>query len=228
MSTSPQRRNWSSRGTIQDDSLLCTLADTIVAGWPEDIKDVPKAVCPYHNHHDIMTVEDGLILKGEALIIPPLERGENTTSYTQRTHGYHQVANTKQDNASIGPGINEDIRKSGLKHARHVNIITHRNQDSHFTQAQHQNAHGNTWVLISLHLMYLSTQLSLTTTPKCHSSGRYYHHSVMLLKPLHCSRRCSLSMEFPKPSDLTMTHNLPAIYSLSLLRSGTLITQPAP
>ena len=60
--------------TIQDNSLLCTLADTIVAGWPEDIKDVPKALCPYHNHCDIMTVEDGLILKGEALIIPPLER----------------------------------------------------------------------------------------------------------------------------------------------------------
>ena len=60
--------------TIQDDPLLCTLADTIVAGWPEDIKDVPKALCPYHNHCNVMTVEDGLILKGEALIIPPLER----------------------------------------------------------------------------------------------------------------------------------------------------------
>ena len=32
--------------TIQDDPLLHTLADTIVAGWPEDIKDVPKALCP--------------------------------------------------------------------------------------------------------------------------------------------------------------------------------------
>ena len=57
--------------TIQDDPLLHTLADTIVAGWPKDIKDVPKALCPCHNHCDIMTVEDGLILKGEALIILP-------------------------------------------------------------------------------------------------------------------------------------------------------------
>ena len=75
--------------TIQDDPLLRTLADTIVAGWPEDIKDVPEALHPYHNHRDVMTVEDGLILKGEALIIPPLER--DTTSYTRRTHGNHQV-----------------------------------------------------------------------------------------------------------------------------------------
>ena len=42
--------------TIQDDPLLCTLAETIVAGWPEDIKDVPKALHPYHNHHDVMTL----------------------------------------------------------------------------------------------------------------------------------------------------------------------------
>ena len=59
---------------IQDDPLLRILADTIVTGWPEDIKDIPKALHPYHNHHDIMTAEDGLILKGEALIIPPLKR----------------------------------------------------------------------------------------------------------------------------------------------------------
>ena len=55
--------------TIQDDPVLCTLADTIVGGWPEDIKDISKALCPYHNHHDVMTIEDGLILKGVALII---------------------------------------------------------------------------------------------------------------------------------------------------------------
>ena len=50
----------------------------------------------------------------------------------------------------------------------------------------------------------------------------------MLPKPLHCSRRCSLSMELLKLSDLAMAHNLLAINLLSLLRSGTLITPPAP
>ena len=29
---------------IKDDKLLNTLADTIIAGWPDDIKDVPKAL----------------------------------------------------------------------------------------------------------------------------------------------------------------------------------------
>ena len=60
--------------TIQEDPLLKSLAETIIAGWPEDVNDVPNALRPYHNHHDEMTVEDGLILKGEALIIPLVER----------------------------------------------------------------------------------------------------------------------------------------------------------
>ena len=96
--------------TIQDDPLLCTLADTIVAGWPEDIKDVPKALCPYHKHLDVMTVEEGLILKGEALIIPPLEREK----LLQAIHEGHMGITKCQYHARqcvYWPGINEDIRK---------------------------------------------------------------------------------------------------------------------
>ena len=60
--------------TIQDDPLLQSLAETIVRGWPEDVSDVQNALRPYHHHQNELTVEDGLILKGEALIIPPTER----------------------------------------------------------------------------------------------------------------------------------------------------------
>ena len=62
--------------SIQDDPLLCSLAETIIAGWPEDIKDLPNALRPYHTYQDVMTIEDGLILHREALIIPPSERGK--------------------------------------------------------------------------------------------------------------------------------------------------------
>ena len=62
--------------SIQDDPLLRSLADTIIAGWPEDVKDLPNAHRPYHTYRDIMTVEDGLILCGEALIISLSERGK--------------------------------------------------------------------------------------------------------------------------------------------------------
>ena len=73
--------------TIQDDPLLKSLTDTIVAGWPENASDVPNALRPYNNHRDELTVEDGLIFKGEALIIPPAKREK----ILHKIHEGHQV-----------------------------------------------------------------------------------------------------------------------------------------
>ena len=47
---------------IQDDPLLHSLAEIIMTGWPDDMNEVPHTLCPYHNHRNILTVEDGLIL----------------------------------------------------------------------------------------------------------------------------------------------------------------------
>ena len=80
--------------TIKDDPLLSALAD----GWPDDIKDVPKALQPYHGQCDSLTVEDGLILRGEAIIIPPGERKK----VFEQIHQGHPSASTRQDNVYIG------------------------------------------------------------------------------------------------------------------------------
>ena len=69
----PDRRT-EFQALIQDDLLLSSLAETIITGWPDDFKDVLHALGPYHDHRDTITVEDGLILQGEALIIPLSER----------------------------------------------------------------------------------------------------------------------------------------------------------
>ena len=67
--------------TIQDDPLLRTLANTIVVGWPEDIKDIPKALCPYHNHRDVMT-RRWTHPQGRSSHHPTFGKGGNTTSHT--------------------------------------------------------------------------------------------------------------------------------------------------
>ena len=62
---------------------MCTLANIIITGWPDDIKVVPHPLHPYWQHCETLTVEDGLVLHGEALIVPSLEgRGcyNNSTS----------------------------------------------------------------------------------------------------------------------------------------------------
>ena len=50
------------------------LTNLIFTGWPKDIKEVPHPLCPYWQHRETLTVEDGLVLWGEALIIPPAKR----------------------------------------------------------------------------------------------------------------------------------------------------------
>ena len=81
-----------------------------MAGWPENASDVPNALRPYHNHRDELTVEDGLILKGEALVIPPVEREK----ILHKIHEGHQGITKCQYRARhcvYWPGINQDIKR---------------------------------------------------------------------------------------------------------------------
>ena len=45
-----------------NDPEMCALANLLITGWPEDIKEVPHPLCPYWQHRDTLTIEDGLVL----------------------------------------------------------------------------------------------------------------------------------------------------------------------
>ena len=95
--------------TIKEDPLLKSLAETIVAGWPENASDVPNVLRPYHNHHNELTVEDGFILKGEAFVIPLIEREK----ILDKIHEGHQGITKCQyrvQHCVYWPGINQDIK----------------------------------------------------------------------------------------------------------------------
>ena len=98
--------------TIQDDPLLHSLAETIVRGWPEDVNDVPNALRPYHNHQNELTAEDGLILKGEALMIPPAEKEK----MLHRKHEGHQGITKCQYRACL-------LAKHQPRHQMHGRIM---------------------------------------------------------------------------------------------------------
>ena len=95
--------------TIEDDPLLKSLAETIVAGWPENASDVPNMLRPYHNHRDELTVEDRHILKGEALIIPPVER-EKILLKIHEGHLAITKCQYRAQHCVYWPGINQDIK----------------------------------------------------------------------------------------------------------------------
>ena len=82
----------------------------IITGWPDDIKDVPKALRPYHGQHDSLTVEDGLILHGEAIIVPPGQKKK----VLEQIHQGHLGTSKCQYRARqciYWPGINKDIEQ---------------------------------------------------------------------------------------------------------------------
>ena len=48
-------KKWNYQLAIQDGPLLSALADMMITRWPDDIKDVPKAIQPYHGQFDSLT-----------------------------------------------------------------------------------------------------------------------------------------------------------------------------
>ena len=86
------------------------LADLIVTGWPEDIQEVPCPLHPYWQHRETLTIKDGLVLQGEALIIPPAERER----VLHQLHQFHQGITKSQllaRGSFFWPGINKAIEE---------------------------------------------------------------------------------------------------------------------
>ncbi|GFR60177.1 retrovirus-related Pol polyprotein from transposon 297-like Protein [Elysia marginata] len=55
--------------TAKDSELTC-LKSQIIKGWPDNTKEVPQAVRKYWSMRDFLSIEDGLIIKNTAIIIP--------------------------------------------------------------------------------------------------------------------------------------------------------------
>ena len=89
------------------DPEMCALTNIIITGWPDNIKEVPCPLCPYWQYHETLTIEDGLVLCGEAIIVPPSER-------ERILHQFHQGITKAQllvHGCIFWPGINKAIEE---------------------------------------------------------------------------------------------------------------------
>ena len=96
--------------TFVNDPEMQALANLIITGWPEDIKEVPRPLCLYWQHRETLTIEDGLVLLGEALIIPPAKRER----VLHQLHQFHQGIMKSQllmHGSFFWPGINKAIEE---------------------------------------------------------------------------------------------------------------------
>ena len=58
------------RQHTNSDPALQQLKQTILQGWPKDKSQITPLVTPYFSIHDELAVTDGLIFRGERLVIP--------------------------------------------------------------------------------------------------------------------------------------------------------------
>ena len=64
------------RDETERDESLQTVKKVIQQGWPHDKANVPYLAAPYYHFRDELAVTDGLIFRGERLVIPGTMRSE--------------------------------------------------------------------------------------------------------------------------------------------------------
>ena len=95
------------KATTQDTNMMA-LQKVILDGWPRYRKSCPANVVDYWNIRDMLSIEDGIVLKGSRIVIPVGMR----TSLLQKLHeGHLGVEKTRRRarQALYWPGLNADI-----------------------------------------------------------------------------------------------------------------------
>ena len=85
----PDRLESIRNATRRDDTLV-KLADVIQKGWPEEKIGLPSCVLPYFNYRDELSVQDGVIYRGERVVIPTSLRRE----MKEKVHAGHLGINS--------------------------------------------------------------------------------------------------------------------------------------
>ena len=151
------------------DPLLKSLAETIINGWPEDPKDIPEALRPYWNHRDTMTVEDGIILCGEAILVPSAERGEILQQIHEGHQGITKIHNrymkdtrgsqkASYAHATVCTGqVSIRIYNAWSRPARHASASDHVNHMLHSRPHLRLQDHGKDWEQTCSSLMVMTS-----------------------------------------------------------------------
>jgi hypothetical protein len=80
-----QKRNEELRESTANDPIMQQLNHTIMNGWSSHYRNVPPSIKEYFAHRDDLTVENGVILKGQKILVPKSLRSE----YISQAHKGH-------------------------------------------------------------------------------------------------------------------------------------------
>ena len=98
------------RRSTDTDSELGPLKNVIVNGWPEEVKNLPKCLKPYWSMKDLLSVDNGIVLKSDRIMVPEDMREE----ILEKLHTSHQgISKTilLARTSVYWSGIDKDIEK---------------------------------------------------------------------------------------------------------------------
>ena len=92
------------------DPVLNKLMQVIQDGWPDKFKQVDKCIQPYFACRDMLVVQDGIILRGEQIVVPVKLRA----CLIEQAHGGHPGADRttrRLKDAVYWPSLSQDVSK---------------------------------------------------------------------------------------------------------------------
>ena len=94
----------------QKDKQFCELTDTIKKGWPDSQKDCLPGAQEYFNHRDELTIIDGIVFKGERIVVPPTLRQDVLNTIHSAHFGIEKCKERARDTV-FWPGLSSNLDK---------------------------------------------------------------------------------------------------------------------
>ena len=82
----------------------------IIRGWPNTKRELPAAILPYFDHRDELTVQDGIVLRGVRVVIPPALRRDIKVKVHSGHLGINSCLRWARD-LVFWPGMSAEIRQ---------------------------------------------------------------------------------------------------------------------
>jgi hypothetical protein len=102
------KKQFQLREATKSDHVLKGLMEIIINGWPERINQLPTDIKPYWSFRDELAIEDGIIFKGQQVIIPECMRADVLQQLHQSHQGVEKTRLLSQE-CAYWPNIHKDI-----------------------------------------------------------------------------------------------------------------------
>lgn len=106
----PDARLSEIKEATESDEEMQILKETVMNGWPEQKQETPQRIRHYFDFRDTISYSDGLMLKGEAVIIPKSLRSEMKARLHKAHFGYDSMLRRARGTI-FWPGMNSDIKQ---------------------------------------------------------------------------------------------------------------------